>query len=85
MSNMPSPMPMRSGGPSWTVSNATQTTAQDATGRFAKGWEVTYTLDSGYSGTVFVPGDVLNQDQVRAAINQSAAALHSVVNLTSNG
>ena len=65
------------------VNNAQQTTAQDATGRFTKGWEVTYQLDTGHTGTVFVPGDVLNQDQVKAAINQSANALYGVVNLTS--
>jgi hypothetical protein len=74
---------MRSGQVNWTVSAAQQTTSQDATGRFTKGWEVSYTLDTGHVGTVFVPGDILNQEQVKAAINQSAAALYGVVNLTS--
>ena len=78
---MPAPM---SGRPvNWTVSGATQTTGQDPTGRYVRGWEVTYTLDSGHSGTVFLPGDVPNPDSIKAAVNQSAQALYGVVNLTS--
>lgn len=83
MSNMPTPMPMRSNGASWTVSNASQTVAQDATGRYVQGWEVTYTLDTGHTGTVFVPGSVPNQDAIKAAIQQSANALKGVINLNS--
>ena len=84
MSNVPTPMPMRGGGVNWTVSGASQTVAQDATGRFVKGWEVTYSLDSGHTGTVFVPGDMPNREAIKAAITQSAQALYGVVNMDSN-
>lgn len=82
MSNVPTPMPMRPNGANWTVSNAAQTTGQDATGRFVKGWEVTYTLDTGHTGTVFVAGEVPNEATVKAAIQQSANALKGVINLS---
>lgn len=85
MTNMPTPLPGRAGNVRWTVSGAVQTQGQDSGGRFVPGWEVTYTIDSGHSGTVFVPGAVPNQDAVKAAIVQSAQALHGVVNLSSGG
>jgi hypothetical protein len=67
----------------WTVSGATQTTGADASGRYQKGWEVAYTLDSGHAGVVFVPGEVPNEATVKAAVAQAAQSLHRVVNLTS--
>lgn len=70
-------------GPSWKVVNVTETTAADSTGRFTAGKQVTYQLDSGLSGTVFLPDAQFNEDAVRAAINQAAAQLHAVGNLTS--
>jgi hypothetical protein len=78
-------MPGRAGNVRWTVSGAVQTTSPDAGGRYVPGWEITYTIDTGHSGTVFVPGTTPNQDAIKAAINQQAQALHGVVNLSSGG
>lgn len=84
MSNTPVPISGRNSGVNWTVSGASQGLGQDATGRYVQGWEVTYTLDTGHTGTVFVPGSVANQDAIKAAINQSANALNSVINMSSS-
>jgi hypothetical protein len=74
----------RLGGPNWKVTGAMQTVARAPNGTFAPGWEVTYQLDSGHSGTVFLPTQSFNPEMVKQAITQDAAKLHQVVNLTSN-
>ena len=69
--------------PTWTVTDVTETTAQDNTGRFAKGKQVTFQLASGQVGTVFLPDASFTPDTVKAAIRTAAANLHAVVNLNS--
>lgn len=82
MANSPAPRPGQ--GPAWQVTNVAKTVGQDATGRYTQGWEVTYQIDSGHTGTVFVSGADLSPDQVKQAIAKQAAALAGTVNLTSN-
>jgi hypothetical protein len=78
-------LPASFAGVAWKVINAAMTTDQDSTGRYAKGWEVTYQVPSGHTGTVFLAGATLNPDQVKAAVNAAAANLSGVVGLTSGG
>jgi hypothetical protein len=69
----------------WKVTDVSQGVGQDATGRYTKGWSVTYQISTGHTGTVFLAGDNVNPDQVRAAIDKQAAALYGVVGLASSG
>jgi hypothetical protein len=69
-------------GPAWRVTAVNQTTGQDSTGRYTQGKEVSFTLASGVSGTVFVPDNMFNPDAVKAAIMAEAANLHQVSNLS---
>jgi hypothetical protein len=70
------------GGPGWKVTGANQTTGQDQTGRYVNGFEVTYQLKSGATGSVFVPKDGFNEDAVRAAVDAAARTLANVLNIT---
>jgi hypothetical protein len=74
----------RLGGPNWKVTGAVQTVARGPNGVYAPGWEVTYQLDTGHTGTVFLPNQSFNPDMVKQAISQDAAKLFDVVNLTNN-
>lgn len=85
MSNASSNLPASFGGATWKVINAAQTTGQDATGRYAPGWEVTYQIPSGHTGTVFVAGAVPNPDMVKAAVSAAATNLSTVVSMQSGG
>jgi hypothetical protein len=82
VSNVQALTPGPAGGPPWSVVSVTETTDQDATGRYAKGKAVTFQLGSGAMGTVFVPNANWTPDTVKALINQAAANLHAVTNLT---
>ena len=74
----------RFGGPNWKVTGAVQTVARGQNGTYANGWEVTYQLDSGHTGTVFLVNQSFNPEMVKQAVTADAAKLHQVVNLTSN-
>ena len=80
MSNTPAPRP--GNGPSWTVTNVSKTVGQDQTGRYTPGWEVTYQIDSGHTGVVFLPGADLSPDAARMAVAKQAAALAATAGLT---
>ena len=84
MSNMPAPTSGTYNGPPWTVTQVTQGTGQTDTGRYAPGWTVTYKLDSGPSGSVFLAGTTLDPDAVKTAIQAQATALHQTANLSSS-
>lgn len=71
------------GGPSWTVTDVSETTDQDGTGRYSKGKTVTFQLASGLTGTIFVPNTSWQPDTVKGMIAQAAAKLDAVANLTS--
>jgi hypothetical protein len=85
VTNASANLPVPSGNATWKVIDAAQTTDMDSSGRYAKGWQVTYQLPSGHVGTVFIAGTTLNPDMVKAAISAAAANLASVVSLTSEG
>lgn len=69
--------------PNWQVTDVMETMAQDATGRYARGKQVTFQLASGAVGTVFIPDANFTPDTVKSAIMRAAANLHAVVNLNS--
>ena len=71
-----------SGGGGWRITEAAQQVGQDSTGRYTKGWMVSFQLDGGQTGSVFVPGDSLNPAQVQAAVGRQADALYGVLGLT---
>jgi hypothetical protein len=80
MSNTPAPR--AGGGTSWTVTGVSKTVGQDSTGRYTPGWEVTYQIDSGHTGVVFLPGADLSPDAARAAVAKQAQALAATAGLT---
>jgi hypothetical protein len=71
------------GGVAWRVINVADSTGQDATGRWVAGRAVTYQLQSGATGTVFVPNSLFSADSVRAAVAAEAATLDAVTKLSS--
>lgn len=73
-----------SNGPAWRVVRATPDRGQDATGNYVKGYTVTYILSNGHPGNVFVPGEQLDLDMVKAAVQQQAQSMIDVLGLTSN-
>jgi hypothetical protein len=70
-------------GPVWKVTNTQTTTGADATGRYVPGYQLTYQLKSGLSGTVFLPKANYSKDAATAAIMADAAQLAEVSNLSS--
>lgn len=68
----------------WRVIQVTDGTGPDATGRFVNGKTITYQLDSGHTGTVFVAGPNANPDLVKTAIMAEAANLEAIASLTSD-
>jgi hypothetical protein len=71
------------GGPAWKVTGAAQTTGLGPNGQYQRGWEVTYQLEGGTTGTVFVPAAAFSPETVRAAVADDAARLAAVLGLTS--
>lgn len=71
-------------GPAWRVIKATPDRGQDPTGNYVKGYTVTYVLSNGHPGSVFVPGESIDLDMVRGAVQQQAQSLIDVLGLTSN-
>lgn len=69
-------------GGGWKITEAAQMVGQDSTGRYTKGWQITFQLDGGQTGAVFVPGDSLNPAQVSTAVGRQADALYGVLGLT---
>ena len=69
----------------WRVIQQTIETATDGTGRAVRGRRVTYQLQSGQSGQVFVPETSFGPDTVKAAIDADAQNVAAVANLTSGG
>lgn len=64
--------------PHWRVIASQEQQAPGAAGTYTKGRMIFFQLDSGPSGSVFVPATELNTDNVRAAINAAAATLAAV-------
>ena len=82
MSMMTTPGGGGGSGGGWKVTEAAQQIGQDSTGRYTKGWQVTFQLDGGQTGVVFVAGDSLNPAQVSSAVARQADALYGVLGLT---
>jgi hypothetical protein len=74
---------MSAAGPQWKVTSVTPATGQVSSGQFGPGWNVTYQLESGATGIVFVPKSGGDPDAIKAAIAADAATLHAIANLSS--
>jgi hypothetical protein len=70
-------------GPVWKVIDTKTGSAPDATGRYVPGYQITYQLNTGQAGTVFVPKSSYTKDAATAAIMADAAQLAEVSNLSS--
>lgn len=69
---------------SWRVVGQSDATRQTPGGGLAQGVDITYELDNGVQGTVFVTmNDYRNVDTVRALIGADAAHRATVAGLTS--
>lgn len=68
----------------WKVTQVVDGTGPDSTGRFVVGKTITFQLDTGHTGTVFVPATDANPDAVKLAVQQAAANLDAIANLTSD-
>lgn len=69
--------------PRWTVIGQAETVEPGPNGIYVPGIKVTFRLESGTVGTVFLPQDAYTLEAARAAINAKAATLHAVNGLTS--
>jgi hypothetical protein len=67
----------------WRVTASQEQQAPGAAGTYTKGRQVFFQLDSGPSGSVFIPNDQLSADSVRAAITAAAAQLADIHALSS--
>jgi hypothetical protein len=65
----------------WHVVGQQETMGLDPMGRAVDGVKVTFQTDRGLTGTVFVPRDRYNPDNVKAAILQAVGSLHTVQDL----
>lgn len=68
--------------PHWRVTASQEQQAPGAAGTYTKGRQIFFQLDSGPSGSVFVPNDQLSPDNVRAAIAAAASTLQAVHDLS---
>ena len=64
--------------PHWRITASQEQQAPGAAGTYTKGRQVFFQLDSGPSGSVFVPNDQLSTDSVRAAVNAAAQQLADI-------
>lgn len=74
--------PTPSDAPHWRVTASQEQQAPGAAGTYTKGRQIFFQLDSGPSGSVFVPNDQLSAEAVRAAITAAAATLQAVHDLS---
>ena len=74
----PAPLPA---GLSGQVISVASTIGQDATGNWVPGKNVTYQLNSGHTGTVFVPDATFGAETAKAAILADAQKLAAVANI----
>lgn len=66
----------------WTITAQQETTGLTETGTPAKGLNVTFRLDDGTVGTVFVPDTALTPASVAAAVQARATTLVGIKGLT---
>lgn len=72
-------------GPAWKVITQVETTGRNQANNFVPGWQITYQLTgSGQTGSVFVPASSYTPANVISAINNAAALVDQVANLTSD-
>lgn len=66
----------------WHITAQQEVNGQDSTGKWGPGVQVSFVLDNGQGGTVFVPQSQYNAANVTTAINGWAATLSEVAGLT---
>jgi len=69
--------------PRWRVVSQQEGVQPGPSGTYTKGMTVYFTLDTGETGSVFVPNTQLNPEYVKAAITARAVQLSSIGLLTS--
>lgn len=68
----------------WRVVSQTEALEPDPSGRIVRGTKITYRMDNGNSGSVFVPDTMYkNADSVKALIQDSVNANVAIQNLSS--
>lgn len=75
--------PMLPAGVTWRVTSQQEGTQPGPAGTYTKGVTVYFAMSTGDSGSVFIPNNLYNAENVTAAINARAAQLASVTQLTS--
>lgn len=69
--------------PMWKVVSTVPVQGRDPSGAFVPGWNVTYQLESGAQGQVFVPKTSADMNAVKQVIAADAALLAGLTGLTS--
>lgn len=77
--DMPPNPAMTSG---WKVIGQMETMGRDPLGKAVDGVQVTFQTNRGITGTVFIPKDRYNADNVKAAIVAAVGQLHTVADLS---
>jgi hypothetical protein len=68
-------------GPQWKVIHQMETQQPDQSGAYVNGVQVTFQLQDGATGSVFVPESQYKADYVKQKIDQKAKLMHEVQNL----
>jgi hypothetical protein len=68
-------------GLGWTIIGQAETMQTDDAGAFVPGVTITFQLQGGQTGSVFVPNARYNVENVRAAVNARAGAMAAVAKL----
>lgn len=66
----------------WTVISQQEVTDQDKAGNYVQGARVTFQLNTGTTGSVFVPTTIYNAETVAEAINKAAHKINNVDHLS---
>lgn len=74
---------MSENGSTWKVTQVAPAQGQVPGQGYQPGWNVTYQLEGGPSGVVFIPKTAADQASVKAAIAADADLLDGISNLTS--
>jgi len=69
-------------GTGWTVTSQQETFGEGPTGTAVPGVRVFFLTNRGIAGSVFVPRNLYNSDNVKSAINEYVQRLHAVDSLT---
>lgn len=66
---------------SWTVTTQQEASRPDATGRYVEGVVIGFTTTNGLIGTVFIPHNQYNPDNVKDVIMKKVEAMQAIQGL----